>query len=59
MTRTRYPTLDGLRAHRTPAWASIPVCTAARLAFSVLALKLWEEPLRRRLSRLAPASGRG
>jgi len=42
-----------LLAGRMPAWASIPVSVALVLLCSLLALKLWDEPVRRWLSRPA------
>jgi peptidoglycan/LPS O-acetylase OafA/YrhL len=40
-----------LLAGRMPAWASIPVSVALVLLCAILALKLWDEPLRRWLLR--------
>ncbi len=40
-----------LLARRMPEWASIPVSVALVLICTALALKLWDEPIRRRLSR--------
>jgi peptidoglycan/LPS O-acetylase OafA/YrhL len=39
-----------LLAGRMPAWASIPVSVALVLLFAFVALKLWDEPVRRWLS---------
>ena len=40
-----------LLGERLPEWASIPVSVAIVLLCSLLALKVWDEPVRRRLSR--------
>ena len=46
-----------LLAGRLPEWAGVPVSVALVLACTVLALKLWDEPVRRWLSR-QPAAAR-
>lgn len=48
-----------LLAGRMPEWASIPVSVTIVLFCSLLALKLWDEPVRRRLSRRATAAAAG
>lgn len=53
-----------LLARRLPAWAGVPASVALVLLVTVVVLKLWDEPVRRRLSRqtranhsASPASG--
>ncbi len=50
--------LGWLLAHRLPAWASLPVSFVLMLVCAFAALKLWDEPARRWLSRrtAVPAS---